>query len=136
MATFNAVHLMGNLTRDPELRYTPQGTAICEFGLAINRKWKSGTGELKEEVAFFDIVAWAKTAEICAEYLKKGRSVFVAGRLTQERWEDKNTQKKMSRVKIVAENVQFIGPKDQAAAGGRPAQGEQVPAGSEEDIPF
>ena len=87
MATVNKVMLIGNLTRDPELRYTPQGSAVCEFGIALKRKWTSKSGEKKEEVDFIEIVAWTRQAEICKEFLSKGRSVFVEGRLTQDRWE-------------------------------------------------
>lgn len=107
MASLNRVLLIGNLTRDPELRYTPGGAAVCEFAIAINRSYTSKTGEKKDEVAYIDIVAWARQAEICAEYLKKGRSVFVEGRLTQDRWEQDG--QKRSRVRVTADRVQFLG---------------------------
>lgn len=113
MASYNKVILIGNLTRDPELRYTPSGAAVCEFTLALNRAWTSKQGEKKEEVCFVDITTWARTAEICAEYLKKGRQAFVEGRLTLDRWEQKDGQKR-SRMRVTAERVQFLG-------GGRPA---------------
>lgn len=133
MANLNSVHLIGNLTRDPELRYTPGGAAVCEFSIAINRKWKNKqTGESKEEVDFFDIVAWGKTGEIAAEYLKKGRPVFVEGRLKQDRWESPEG-KKMSKVKVTAENIQFLGSKQEGIGT------QEAPAaapGTEEDIPF
>lgn len=116
MASYNKVQLIGNLTRDPELRYTPGGAAVCEFSIAINRKWKNKqSGQMQEEVGFFDITAWGKTGEVCAEYLKKGRPVFVEGRLTQDRWETPEG-KKMSKVKITAENVQFLGAKPDGTA--------------------
>ncbi|HEY3225874.1 MAG TPA: single-stranded DNA-binding protein [Planctomycetota bacterium] len=118
MASLNKVLLIGNLTRDPELRYTPQGAAVCEFAIAMNRTFNSKTGEKKEEVTFIDIVAWARTAEICAEYLKKGRPVFVEGRLQQDRWEQPDGQKR-SRIRVTAERVQFLG----GPAGGGAARG-------------
>jgi len=148
MATFNKVILLGNLTRDPELRYTPQGSAVCEFALALNYQYTNKqTGQKVEEVSFIDIVAWGKTGEICAEYLKKGRQVMIEGRLKQDRWEAQDG-KKMSKVRVTAENVQFVGSRPQgegggggggpAKGGGAPAAGpeEGPPPGQEEDIPF
>ena len=145
MATFNKVILLGNLTRDPELRYTPQGSAVCEFALALNYSYTNKqTGQKVEEVSFIDIVAWGKTGEICAEYLKKGRQVMIEGRLKQDRWEAQDG-KKMSKVRVTAENVQFVGsrPADGGGAGGGPKAGgaaagpeEGPPPGQEEDIPF
>lgn len=143
MASLNKVLLIGNLVRDPELRYTPGGAAVCEFSIAVNRKFTGKQGE-KEEVSFLDIVTWARQAEICAEYLKKGRPVFVEGRLTQDRWEDQKTGQKRSRIRITAERVQFLGG---AGGGGRDVGGaagetpepppeaaaDEPPA---EDIPF
>jgi single-strand DNA-binding protein len=112
MPNANKVILIGNLTRDPELRYTPQGSAVAEFAIAVNRKWKNKqTGQMQEEVDFIDIVAWGKTGEICAEYLKKGRPVYIEGRLKQDRWETPEG-KKMSKIKVVIEDVQFLGPKE------------------------
>ncbi|MBI2932202.1 MAG: single-stranded DNA-binding protein [Planctomycetes bacterium] len=125
MANLNKVLLIGNLTRDPELRYTPAGAAICEFAIAVNRKFTGKNGE-KEEVAFLDIVTWTRQAEICAEYLKKGRPVFVEGRLTQDRWEDKQTGQKRSRIRITAERVQFLG-----SPGGRGESAEAPPEAAE-----
>jgi single-strand DNA-binding protein len=145
MATFNKVILLGNLTRDPELRYTPQGSAVCEFALALNYQYTNKqTGQKVEEVSFIDIVAWGKTGEICAEYLKKGRQVMVEGRLKQDRWEAQDG-KKMSKVRVTAENVQFVGSRPAgegggAAPGGKgggaPAPEDGPPPGQEEDIPF
>lgn len=131
MANYNKVQLIGNLTRDPELRYTPQGSAVCEFAIAINRKWKNKqTGQMQEEVDFFDITAWGKTGEVAAEYLKKGRPVFIEGRLKQDRWETPEG-KKMSKVKVTAENIQFLGSKPDGAA---PV--EAAAPGAEEETPF
>jgi single-strand DNA-binding protein len=111
MANFNRVILAGNLTRDPELRYTPKGTAIASFGLAINRKWKSETGESKEEVTFVDVEVWDRQAEIIAQYFKKGRPILVEGRLKYDQWEDKNTHQKQSKLKVRLESFSFIDTK-------------------------
>ena len=107
MASLNNIFLMGNLTRDPELRYTPSGKPVGGFGLAVNRRYNTKSGEKKEEVDFFEIEVWDKQAEICNEYLSKGRNVLIQGRLKQDRWEDESGNKK-SKVKIVASNVQFF----------------------------
>lgn len=117
MASFNKVILAGNLTRDPELRYTPKGTAVAKIGLAVNRKWKTDTGETKEEVTFVDVDAFGRQAEVLAQYLRKGRSVLVEGRLKLDQWEDKNTQKKMSRLGVILESFSFLG--DGGGGGGR-----------------
>ena len=108
MASFNRVLLMGNLTKDPELRYTPQGTAVANLRMAINRKFKSKTGELKEEVCFITAVVWNKQAETCNQYLHKGSPLFVEGRLQSRSWEDASGQKK-SVIEVRAERVQFLG---------------------------
>lgn len=142
MASVNKVMLLGNLTRDPELRYTPQGAAVCDFALALNRSYTNKqTGQRVEEVTFVDVVAWGRTAETCAEYLKKGRQVFVEGRLQQDRWESPDG-KKMSKVKVTAEQVTFVGARPAGggsadapapAAGAEPAADAAPP---EDDIPF
>src|SRR5438093_601280 len=111
MANFNKVILAGNLTRDPELRYTPKGTAIARIGLAINRTWKSETGETQEEVTFVDVEAWGRQAEVIAQYMKKGRPFLVEGRLKLDQWEDKNTHAKQSKLKVVLEGFTFIDSK-------------------------
>jgi single-strand DNA-binding protein len=110
MADFNQAILVGRLTRDPELRYTPDGVAVCNFGLASNRKWTAKDGQKKEDAVFLDIVVWARLAEISAEYLKKGREVMIVGRIAQEKWENARTGKSGSKTRIVAEQVQFLGP--------------------------
>ena len=92
--SLNRVELIGNLTRDPELRYTPQGTAVCTFGLATNRNWTTDTGEKKEEVEFHRIVSWNKLAELCSQFLTKGRKVFVEGRLTTRNWAGQDGQQR------------------------------------------
>src|SRR5689334_11887103 len=119
MANFNKVILAGNLTRDPELRYTPKGTAIAKLGLAINRTWKSETGENKEEVTFVDADAFGRTAEVIAQYLKKGRPILVEGRLKFDQWEDKQTGQKRSRLGVILENFQFLDSGRGDGGGGR-----------------
>lgn len=109
-ASFNKVLLMGNLTRDPEIRYVPSGAAVTNFTVAVNRSYKDTTGEKKEEVSFVRVVVWGKMAEICGEYLSKGRPVFVEGRLKSRTWEGQDGQKK-SALDVIANNVQFLGAK-------------------------
>ena len=111
MASFNKVIIAGNLTRDPELRYTPKGTAIANFGVAINRKWKSETGETKEEVTFVDVEAWDRQAEVVAQYFKKGSPILVEGRLKFDQWEDKNTHQKQSKLRVRLESFSFLDSK-------------------------
>jgi single-strand DNA-binding protein len=108
-ASLNRVFLMGNLTRDPELRYVPSGTAVANFTIAVNRPYKDSTGDKKEEVSFIRVVVWGKMAEVCGEYLTKGRPVLVEGRLKSRSWEDQTTGQKRSALEVVANSVQFIG---------------------------
>ncbi len=137
MANFNKVILAGNLTRDPELRYTPKGTAIVRLTLAINRTWKSETGENKEEVSFIDVDAFARQAEVIAQYLKKGRPLLVEGRLRQDTWEDKQTNQKKSKILVVLENFQFLdsGRGGAGGAGGGEPQGVAEPPRSRPTAP-
>ena len=109
MASFNKVILIGNLTRDPDLRTTQNGTAICDLGLAVNRRWRDQSGRDQEETTFVDVAAWGRSAENCAQYLQKGAPVLVEGRLRLEQWEDRNGGGKRSRLTVVAEVVQFLG---------------------------
>ena len=109
MASFNKVILMGNLTRDPELRFTGSGTAVCGLSLAVNRTYKTQSGELKEDPCFIDVTAWGKQAESCNTYLRKGAPVFVEGTIRQETWVDKNSGQNRSKHSISAENVRFLG---------------------------
>src|SRR3989442_208550 len=111
MANFNKVILAGNLTRDPELRYTPKGTAVTKIGLAVNRTWKNEAGETKEEVTFVDVDAWGRQAEVIAQYMKKGHPLLVEGRLKLDQWEDKTTHQKQSKLKVVLEGFTFIDSK-------------------------
>lgn len=108
MASFNKVILIGNLTRDPELKYTPKGTAVAKIGLAVNRSWKSETGETREEVTFIDVDAFGRQAEVIGQYLKKGRPLMVEGRLKLDQWDDKTTGQKRSRLGVVLESFQFL----------------------------
>ena len=99
---------MGNLCADPELKYLPKGTAVCQFNLAINREWKNEVGEKKKECVFIGVKAWGKQAETISQYLKKGRPLFVEGRLTQEEWNDKTTNAKRSKTLVTLESFQFL----------------------------
>ena len=114
MANLNRVLLIGNLTRDPEVRYTPKGTAVTEIGLAVNRVYSGEDGEKKEEITFVDVTLWARQAEIAGQYLKKGRPVFIEGRLQLDTWDDKQTGQKRSRLRVVAENLQLLGSRQDA----------------------
>jgi single-strand DNA-binding protein len=122
MANLNRVLLIGNLTRDPEVRYTPKGTAVTDIGMAINRVFTSEDGERREEVTYVDVVLWARLAEIAGQYLKKGRPVFIEGRLQLDTWDDKQTGQKRSRMRVVAENLQLLGAANQKAALAVPLQ--------------
>lgn len=111
MASLNQVNLIGNLTRNPEVRHTPKGSAVCEFGLAINRPY-TNNGERKEETTFVDVTAWAQLAELIGKHITKGSTVFISGRLQTEQWEDKQTGQKRSKLTVVADNVQFLDKKE------------------------
>lgn len=119
MASFNKVILVGNLTRDPELRHIPSGTAVCEIGLAINSFWfDKQTNTRKEETTFVDVTMWGRNAEVAAEYLTKGRSVLIEGRLQLDQWDDKATGQKRSKLKVVGETMQMLGSKQDGGSGG------------------
>lgn len=124
MANLNRVFLIGNLTRDPELRVTPKGSAICSFGLAMARTWKNEAGEQQEETTFVDVEAWGRQGETIAKHVTKGRPLFVEGRLRFDQWEDKTSGQKRSKLKVVLESFQFLGGRDGAP-------GESGSAGSE-----
>lgn len=141
MSTLNRVFLMGNLTRDPEVRYTPAGTAVGDLGLAVNENYKDKDGNLKETTVFVDVEVWARQAETCAEYLHKGSPVFVEGRLKLDQWTNPQGEKR-SKLRVRADRVQFLGsPKRSdiadAPAGSMPS--ETPPAsvtGDDDNIPF
>lgn len=118
--SFNKVMLMGNLTRDVEIRHTGSNTAVGNFGIAVNRRYKTQSGEQREEVTFVDCEAWGRTAEVMSQYLSKGRSVFIEGRLKLDQWEDKNGGGKRSKLSVVVENFQFV---DSGQGGGNQGGG-------------
>jgi len=153
MASFNKVILVGNLTRDPELRYTPKGTAIAKIGVAVNRVWTNEAGEKKEEVTFVDVDVFGRTAENVGQYMRKGRPILIEGRLRLDQWDDKQTGQKKSKLGVVAETVQFLGsasgggeggaapaparrpaPTAAAAPAGEPLEGDGPP--ESDDVPF
>lgn len=128
MANVNKVILIGNLTRDPEIKYTPKGTAVAELGLAINRFIPASDGnEKREETTFIDVTLWGRTAEVANEYAKKGQPIYIEGRLQLDSWEDKQSGQKRSKLKVVGENIQLLGSK----GGGGGSRG----GGGEEDAP-
>ncbi len=144
MANYNKVLLMGNLTRDIELRYTPSNQAVAKIGLAVNRKWKSKDGQEGEETTFVDCDAWGRTAEVMSQYLSKGKPVFIEGRLKLDQWQDKDGGNR-SKLKVVIESFEFIdsrggqgasgGSSAGSQSGGAPAPEQHQPI-SEDDIPF
>ena len=124
MASFNRVILVGNVTRDPEVRYIPSGQAVCELGLAVNRYWfDKQANQKKEETTFVDVTLWGREAELAGEYLAKGRPVLIEGRLQLDSWDDKQTGQKRSKLRVVGEHMQFLGSRDGAAPGGGNAGG-------------
>jgi single-strand DNA-binding protein len=139
MASVNRVILIGNLGRDPELRYTPSGTAVANFSLATTDRFSNKQGERQERTEWHRIVAWGRTAELCAQYLSKGRSVYVEGRLQTNEWEDKEGQKRRT-TEIVAQTVQFLGGRNAGESGGGPPPssggGPDSPPPPSDDIPF
>lgn len=138
MASFNKVILLGNLTRDPELKYTPKGSAVCQFGLAINRKWRAEDGTTKEEVTFLDLLAWGKSAETISNYCKKGSSLHVEGRLSQEVWTDKESGQRKSKTRVVVESFQFIGGRQEKPEVKPEAKitKADIPQDPADDVPF
>jgi single-strand DNA-binding protein len=136
MADFNRVLLIGRLTRNPELRHTPQGAPVCDFSIAINRRFTTRDGQRRDETTFVDIVAWNRTAELCSQFLAKGRTVFVEGRLVEDRWESK-TGEKRSKLRVVADSVQFLDPRprgSEAGASGTEPPEEEPPAPPADDV--
>ncbi|MEI6176085.1 MAG: single-stranded DNA-binding protein [Verrucomicrobiota bacterium] len=119
MANLNKVMLIGNLTRDPELRYTPKGTAVADITLAINRIWNNEQNQKQEETIFVDVTLWGRQAELAQQYLTKGRGVYIEGRLQMDTWDDKETGKKRSKLKVIGETLQFL-PDGRSSAGGAP----------------
>jgi len=163
MASFNRVILLGNLTRDPQVRYTPGGTAVSEIGLAVNRTWfDQKTNSRREEVTFVDVTLWGRQAEVAGEYLAKGRQVLIEGRLQLDTWDDKESGQKRSKLRVVCENMTMVGPRgdgqrpegargdtgraESPRGGGRPSAESQAPieeyhdspqeASPEDEVPF
>ena len=124
MASFNKVILLGNLTRDPEVRYTPKGSAVADLGIAVNRQYTLENGEKREEVTFVDVTFWGRTAEVAGEYLKKGRPIFIEGRLQLDTWDDKQSGQKRSRLKVIGESMQMLGSRP-GGGGGAGDEGDQ-----------
>lgn len=118
MANLNKVMLIGNLTRDPEIKYTPKGSAIAELGLAINRYYTTESGEKKEETTFVDVTLWGRQAEIAKEYLGKGKPVYIEGRLQLDTWDDKQTGQKRSKLRVTGEQMQLLGARGEAGGEG------------------
>ncbi|MCP3903647.1 MAG: single-stranded DNA-binding protein [Planctomycetes bacterium] len=146
MSSYNKVLLMGNLTRDIELKSTSSGQSVAQIGLAVNRRYRTKEGEQREETTFVDCEAWARTAEVMHQYLAKGKPVFIEGRLKLDQWQDQQGNNR-SKLKVVVENFQFIDSKGGGGGGGDGAGGgapreQAIPAGgghqelSEDDIPF
>ncbi|HEY2801817.1 MAG TPA: single-stranded DNA-binding protein [Chthoniobacterales bacterium] len=155
-ASYNKVFLLGNLTRDPEVRYTPKGSAVADLGIAVNRQYTLDSGEKREEVTFVDVTFWGRTAEVAGEYLKKGRSVFIEGRLQLDTWDDKQSGQKRSKLKVVGEMMQMLGtrtgsgggasdepdepPRGRSSAGGSsrgaPSKSTLPPEPDDDEIPF
>jgi single-strand DNA-binding protein len=155
MASFNRVILAGNLTRDPELRYSPKGTAIARLGLALNRSFTTEAGEKRDEVTFVDVDAFGRQAEVISQYMRRGRPILIEGRLRLDQWEDKNTHQKQSKLRVVLESFSFLDSKaaDPAAPGAAPVGARpappaagaspppapaepEVPPQEEDDVPF
>ena len=137
MASFNKVILMGNLTRDPEVRYTPSGTAVTELGLAVNRVWfDKQSNQKKEETTFVDVTLWGRQAEVAGEYLTKGRSVLIEGRLHLDQWEDRESGQKRSKLKVVGENMTMTGGRSESGGSGYVNDAHQGEPVGDDEVPF
>lgn len=141
MASLNKVMIIGNVTRDPEVKFAPKGQAVCDLGLAINRSYNNQAGEKVEEVTFVDVELWGRLAEIAGEYAKKGRPIFIEGRLKIESWEDKTSGQKRSRLKVVGEGLQLLGGGEKSAtapSNSRPSAPRRPTVHEDDtsDIPF
>lgn len=136
MASFNKVILLGNLTRDPEVKYTTGGTAVAEIGLAVNRTWwDKQANQKKEETTFVDVTLWGRQAEVAGEYLAKGRSVLIEGRLQLDSWDDRETGKKRSKLRVVGENMTMVGGRADGPPGGGGSGGRGASRGSSSSEP-
>lgn len=135
MADFSSVVVIGRLVRDPELKYVANGAPVCNFSVATSRRWTKTDGQRVEETTFLDVTTWKRLAEICNQFLKKGREVLVMGSLQQSRWTDKETKQPRSRIKVVASTVQFLGKRDEEAEPAATTPAAEMPgepAGPEE----
>jgi len=135
MPNLNKVMIMGNLTRDPEIKYTPKGMAIASFGVAVNRVWSNEAGEKQEEVTFIDIEMFGRKAEVVGEYLKKGRPIYVEGRLKLDSWDDKTSGQKKSKLKVIGETFEFLGGREGGAGGGGGEESEPRSEGRPQSRP-
>jgi single-strand DNA-binding protein len=135
MASFNKVLLLGNLTRDPEVRYTPKGSAVADLGIAVNRQYTLDNGEKREEVTYVDVTFWGRTAEVAGEYLKKGRPVFIEGRLQLDTWDDKQSGQKRSKLKVIGEMMQMLGSRP-GSAGGETDEGSTASRAGKSNAPL
>jgi single-strand DNA-binding protein len=131
MANLNKVMLIGNLTRDPELRYTPSGKAVADISLAINRVWNNEQGQKQEDTIFVDVTLWGRQAELAQQYLSKGRCAYIEGRLQMDTWDDKETGKKRSKLKVVGDQLQFM-PDGKGGSGGSPPPSQGGPQASQQ----
>lgn len=129
MADLNKVMLIGRLSRDPQLRYLPSQSAVCDFGFAVGRKFKTATGEQKEETCFIDCAVFGKAAEVFNQYMAKGRQCYLEGRLKLDQWDDKTTGQKRSKLTVVVEDFQFLGSKGEGGGGGGEEGGGQARSG-------
>lgn len=118
MANLNKVMLIGNVTRDPEIKYTPKGSAVTDLGIAVNRVFTQDGGEKREETTYVDVTLWGRQAEIAGEYCKKGRSIYIEGRLQLDSWEDKASGQKRTKLRVVGDNFQLLGPRPHGGSGG------------------
>src|SRR5438094_2702144 len=135
MASFNKVILLGNLTRDPEVRYTPKGSAVCELGIAVNRVYTTDSGERREEVTYVDVVLWARLAEIAGEYLKKGRPVFIERSMQMDSCDAKQTGQKRTKLRVVGESMQLLGGRPGGAGGAGETTGDRQTSGTKTSGP-
>lgn len=133
MANFNSVVVVGRLTRDPELRYTPSGAPVCSFSIATSRRYVKEDGRREEATTFLDVDVWRRMAEICKQFLRKGREVLVLGSLRQSRWKDPKTQESRSKIRIVAQQVQFLGGRREAQDGAAAAAAPEEPGPEPEE---
>jgi single-strand DNA-binding protein len=134
MADFSSVVIVGRLTRDPELKYVANGAPVCTLSVATSRRFTKADGQKGQTTTFVDVDVWRRAAELCAQFLKKGREILVTGSLRQDRWVDARTQQNRSRLKVVAQTVQFLGPKPAGGAAGEAVGEEPEPVEAEEAV--